>query len=544
MSDAPTADPTASLRRIRWAQAVAFGVVGLALLATAAQSLIGAQRSAETLTIGQGRRLLDALQQAHHTFGPSIDEHAADVLKQHEEFGLRCIGLFRREHVRRVGDCVLSEAAMREVLANTVPDRPVTVGDHVAMIDDPGRGPGLPGSGSMPGELPPERDGSRPRDQMPRFDESAAETQQPQGGLPAVGDQTPRVDVPTAGDQISSSDPPSTQRPQRPPDRRGFAHDRPPPGRYDPDDGRPPPGRFGSENGRPPPGRYRQGGPPPRHGGGRGRGRAPILPPVLIEFEPIEAETLQASVAQGAIVALIAVAALLVSGFVLFRLTRRAEQLQEQAERDRRLVTLGEMASVLAHEIRNPLAALKGHAQLLAEQLPDDGRERRSANRVVRSAVRLESLTEDLLSLVRSNQVEKRDVSPDEIVRDSLAQVDFDRFDVDLSGAPARWRLDPNRMQQVLVNLLQNAADASADGQSATVYVRERGGSLVFVVRDSGSGIPPGEETRIFDPFFTKRTQGTGLGLAVARRIVELHGGTIAGRNLDSGGAEFEVVIP
>lgn len=264
----------------------------------------------------------------------------------------------------------------------------------------------------------------------------------------------------------------------------------------------------------------------------------------MIEFEPIEAEALQSSVTRSGIVALIAVVALLVSGFVLFRLSRRAEQLQRQAERDRRLVTLGEMASVLAHEIRNPLAALKGNAQILAEQLPDDARERRGADRVVRSAIRLEALTEDLLSLVRSNEVKRANVSPKALLNESLAQIDFDRFETDTSKAPATWSLDPSRMQQVLVNLLRNAAEASPDGRSAFVEITERGGRLVIAVRDAGDGIPAGEEERIFDPFVTNRVQGTGLGLAVARRIAELHGGTIRGRNLDSGGAEFEVVIP
>jgi len=476
MSDASTsADPTASLRRIRWAQGITFGVVGLALVGTAAQSLIGAQRSTETLTIGQGNRLLAAVQAAHHRFGPQIDEHATEVLEQHEQFGLRCIGLFRRDHVRRIGDCLLSESAMRDVLADTLPDEPITVGDHVVMIDAPGRGPGPPGGG-------------------PSFDRNGLDGRRihpprpPDGGPDAQMRSRPPEGPPAGGAETS--------------DRRG-----------------------------------------PRRGRGR-RGGAPILPSVLIEFEPIEAETLRASVTTGAVVAFIAVIALLASGIVLFRLTRRAEVLQEEAERDRRLVTLGEMASVLAHEIRNPLAALKGHAQLLAEQLPEEGGERRGAERVVRSAVRLESLTEDLLSLVRSNQVERRDVSLETLIRDSLAQVDFDRFDVDLARAPDRWELDPARMQQVLVNLLQNAAEASPEGARAAVEVLERSGTLVLLVRDSGDGIPTGEKDRIFDPFVTTRTQGTGLGLAVARRIVELHGGTISGRNLDSGGAEFEVVIP
>lgn len=483
------ADPTASLRRIRWAQVTIFSVVVLALLATAAQSLIGAQRSAQTLTIGQGRRLLEAVQRAHLQHGPQITEHADGILDRNREFGLRCIGLFRREYVRRVGDCVLSEAEMRQVLLGAKPGQAMQAGDHIVMVDDPAPG------GPRPGRPPP---GAPGRESIGM-----------EGGSPPPPGRDGRFHEPPPH-PADAAGPPHERRPhdQRGPHERG-AHDRRGPGKRGPHD---------------------------RHG--------PPAPPILIEFQPVEAEALQASVATGAVVAILAVGALLFGTFALLRLSRRAEQLQNEAERDRRFVTLGEMASVLAHEIKNPLAALKGHAQLLAEQLPEDGRERRSANRVVRSAVRLEALTEDLLSLVRSNRVDAHEVSPETLLRESLSQVDYDGFRVDVSAAPSRWRLDPGRMQQVLVNLLQNAADASPEGLPPQVTSFEADDALVFRVRDHGPGIPTGEEDRIFEPFFTKKTQGTGLGLAVARRIVELHGGTIEGRNLASGGAEFEVVIP
>ena len=515
MNQPPGANTSASLRRIRWAQVITFSVVVLALLATAAQSLIGAQRSAENLTLGQGRRLLQSVQSAHRRWGPEFTQHASDVLSRGEEFGLRCIGIFRREYVYREGDCILSEAAMREALARNAGGSPLHVGDHVVMIDD------VAAFGGPPPGAPPHRRGGGGRHPGPP-------PREPNGGRGAESSGHPEMAPP-------------------PPDAPGMgAHPRPE-GNEKPQG--PPPvigGPLGSrhlrEMGGPPDG-------PPRRGRGPGPGprgpRGPAgPPPVLIEFEPIDAEALQGSVAQSAIVAVVAVLALLFGTFALVRLTRRAETLHEEAERDRRLVSLGQMASVLAHEIKNPLAALKGHAQLLAERLPEDGRERRSADRVVHSAVRLEALTEDLLSLVRSNRVDAQEVSPETLVRDSLGQVDCDAFEIDVESAPAHWRLDPNRMQQVLVNLLQNAADASPEGSAPSVSAFEKDDSLVFRVRDHGPGLPAGEEERIFEPFFTKKTQGTGLGLAVAQRIVELHGGAIQGRTLDSGGAEFEVVIP
>jgi signal transduction histidine kinase len=99
-------------------------------------------------------------------------------------------------------------------------------------------------------------------------------------------------------------------------------------------------------------------------------------------------------------------------------------------------------------------------------------------------------------------------------------------------------------MEQVLVNLLQNARDASPAGSAIDVTVAEESGRLVFEVADRGEGLPPGEEARTFEPFFTTRAHGTGLGLALAKRVAEGHGGTIHALNRAGGGAVFRVVLP
>ena len=265
---------------------------------------------------------------------------------------------------------------------------------------------------------------------------------------------------------------------------------------------------------------------------------------MLIVFEPLEAHALQRSVTRSVIVALAALLALIAAAIVLWRLSRRAEQLQESAERDRRLVTLGEMSAVLAHEIRNPLAALKGHAQLLLERLGDAGAPREKAARVVAEAQRLERLTEDLLSFVRSSQVSPVPVDPAAVLREAVRDVDPAQIDLDTTAAPASWRLDPVRMHQALVNLLRNAVEASPASAHAVASVAREGESLGFRVRDRGLGVPTGDTERIFEPFYTTRAQGTGLGLAVARRIVELHGGAVTAYTHPEGGAEFRVVIP
>ena len=110
-------------------------------------------------------------------------------------------------------------------------------------------------------------------------------------------------------------------------------------------------------------------------------------------------------------------------------------------------------------------------------------------------------------------------------------------------GSPAAWRLDANRMQQVLHNLLQNALQA-APGERVEVAIGVERGVLVYRVRDRGGGIPEADLEKIFEPFHTGRIRGTGLGLALARRIVELHGGVLEAHNHARGGAEFVARIP
>jgi two-component system sensor histidine kinase HydH len=197
---------------------------------------------------------------------------------------------------------------------------------------------------------------------------------------------------------------------------------------------------------------------------------------------------------------------------------------------------------VLAHEIRNPLASLKGNAQLLAAGLPAGERSQAKAERVVAEATRLETLTNDLLEFARTAQLKLDEVSPGELLRDAAAAVNGARILVDVDDAPRSWPMDRERMLQVLVNLLENGVGMSDEPVSARVLRDER--ALVFIIRDRGPGFAAADLEHVFEPFFTRRTRGTGLGLAVARRLVELHGGTVVARNAPGGGAELRVTLP
>ncbi|MCB9561785.1 MAG: HAMP domain-containing histidine kinase [Kofleriaceae bacterium] len=222
-------------------------------------------------------------------------------------------------------------------------------------------------------------------------------------------------------------------------------------------------------------------------------------------------------------------------------LALRDREAQARA-RDKHLASLGEMSAVLAHELRNPLASLKGNAQLLAEDL--DGPPRERADVVVDEAVRLEALTAGLLEFVRTGAIERRDVDPAALVRAAAGEVDGARVDVDATAAPTRWSLDPERFRQVLVNVLRNAVEASPPGAHVDARVGLDRGALRVTIRDRGPGIAAGQQEAIFQPFHTSKTRGTGLGLAVARRIVELHRGTIQASTASDGGAVIDVTIP
>ncbi len=264
--------------------------------------------------------------------------------------------------------------------------------------------------------------------------------------------------------------------------------------------------------------------------------------PFVLEFEPTVAAGLRAAAARNLSLGMAAAGALLVVSFLLLRwFARRAEAERERAHQ-RRLAGLGHMSAVLAHEIRNPLASLKGNAQLLARSLSDDARHRAKAERVVTEAVRLESLTNHLLEFARAGAIERAPVDPAAVLRDAAATVKPERIVIDPAGAPPAWPMDRERIRQVLTNLLENAVQAG-DGPVRARVSSERG-KLVYEVRDRGAGIPAGEQERIFEPFHTLRTRGTGLGLAVARRLVEMHGGTITADNAIDGGAVFRVVLP
>lgn len=226
----------------------------------------------------------------------------------------------------------------------------------------------------------------------------------------------------------------------------------------------------------PPPGSM----PPPR-------GEGPPMRLVL-EYEPRLALDLQHRARRDLIASLAVAAGLLMTAWVFHRLRRRAQQAEEGLAEQRHLAALGELSAVLAHEIRNPLASLKGHAQLLEEQLADDPRRYAKAHRVVDEAVRLERLTNSLLDFTRADRLTPGLAAPAEVARRAAELTEPGRVVVDASGAPERWSFDAMRIEQALVNLVGNALQASAPPAKVELKVWRRARGCASRWRTAGRG--------------------------------------------------------
>ncbi|MEM7433790.1 MAG: ATP-binding protein [Myxococcota bacterium] len=279
---------------------------------------------------------------------------------------------------------------------------------------------------------------------------------------------------------------------------------------------------------------------PPRRAHDRGRPPPPAM--LTLEIEPRLGKQLREDALRALIAASVIAVLFLLAGLALMRAIEQREAMARRAERDRHLAALGEMSAVLSHEIRNPLASLKGHAQLLMETLGNDERAHAKAERIVGEALRLEELTSNLLEFVRSGELRLAPTDVADLVREAIDGVGPDRFELVVGQGRTDAVVDRARLHQTLTNLLVNATQASNRRSEVAVEPKRR--HVTVRVSDHGEGIEDGQEEAIFEPFHTTRVRGTGLGLAIARRIVEAHQGTLRAENRQEGGATFTIVLP
>ena len=246
------------------------------------------------------------------------------------------------------------------------------------------------------------------------------------------------------------------------------------------------------------------------------------------------------------------------SVIINFRDITGVRRMEEALKRADRLAALGELSARMAHEIRNPLAAMSGSVQMLAEHGSIGGNDGRLLQIVLRESDRLNTLITDFLSYARPPLPNKVAVDLKAVIEDIrlllLADSRFDNIEiVNLVSAHVLIQADLNQISQVFLNLLHNSADAMPEGGSIEIESRflmggaegfRKSPSVLITVTDSGKGIDAKIAKHVFEPFWTSKTYGTGLGLAVVYRIIEAHGGSISVESPPAGGCCFTIVLP
>ncbi len=224
---------------------------------------------------------------------------------------------------------------------------------------------------------------------------------------------------------------------------------------------------------------------------------------------------------------------------------------REKLIQSEKLAALGQLAAAIAHEVRNPLAVIRSAAQSLRDTVPPDSASaRRSCSFITDEADRLGNLINSLLAFARPAQIAQVRVSIAELFERVMTLAAEHRPEKHVHLRSNQMAnidavdIDPELMSQVFVGLVANAIEASVNYSEVILEAKSAGPQIELAVSDSGPGVPPELRERVFEPFFTTRAEGVGLGLAIARQIVEAHGGRIEVGESASGGARFAVILP
>jgi two-component system sensor histidine kinase HydH len=240
---------------------------------------------------------------------------------------------------------------------------------------------------------------------------------------------------------------------------------------------------------------------------------------------------------------------------VLFQDLSETEALKEAVERERHLASLGRLAAGVAHEVRNPLSSLKGFAQFFRSKFRPGSEEERYSEIMIEEVERLDRVVQELLDFARPVTPDRKPVDPNTLIDEALSLVSEDaQFKrVEIVRKPGsdlpRVMVDPLQMRQAVLNVLLNSLEAMADGGTLTIETGvSRGEDGLTEVRidltDTGVGMTPEELAKLFEPFYTTKPKGTGLGLTVVSRVLEQNGGRIDVTSTEGEGTTFSLLLP
>jgi two-component system sensor histidine kinase HydH len=236
---------------------------------------------------------------------------------------------------------------------------------------------------------------------------------------------------------------------------------------------------------------------------------------------------------------------------VIFRDLGEVRRLQEEVRRRERLAALGNLAAGVAHEIRNPLSSIKGFAKYFEGHCAEGSEGRELAAIMTREVDRLNRVVTELLDFARPTDLKSRPTDVSGLIEHSLRLIRQDAaargVEVEFRAEPSlpRVDVDPDRFAQALLNLYLNGIQAMDGGGRLAVRAMAGGGNSVRIeVEDTGRGIPAGDLKDIFNPYFTTKPSGTGLGLANVHKVVEAHRGEIKVGSVPGKGTTFTILVP
>lgn len=277
------------------------------------------------------------------------------------------------------------------------------------------------------------------------------------------------------------------------------------------------------------------------------RDGARVVAVLAAEAEPTWAPELQRLRRRLTLIALVSVLAIAVLAGFLVRVTGRQLDLERRLTRSENLAAMGQMTATLAHEIKNPLAIIRGSAKRLGKLEPDA---QRMADSVVEEVDRLTRTVTRYLQFARADRAPGTGGDLDAALAATLDLLDGEFrarqcvLEREGGGTPAPVALDPESLKQVCLNLVLNALEVLEGGGRVRAALARGEGRVRMTITDDGPGIPEDVRRRIGEPFFTTKAQGTGLGLFLARRLVESGGGTLAISCPAGGGTVVTVELP
>jgi len=232
------------------------------------------------------------------------------------------------------------------------------------------------------------------------------------------------------------------------------------------------------------------------------------------------------------------------------------KRMDDYLVRVEKFAALGHIASVIAHEIRNPLSGIATTVQNLEMECEEDSPQKKDLRSILEEVDRLEKMLRETLDLARPLSLQMEEVDVIDLLNSTLALLNKEAlkrnitFKRDFDVRAVRIKADPQRLRQVFLNLALNAIDAV--GEKGEIVIRvatprkapDRERKIIINFKDNGIGIPAGHLNRIFDPFFTTKKVGTGLGLAVSHRIIQDHNGMIEVESHEKRGTNFRITLP